>query len=85
MRAPLDISTEKDVKKLTAAGLRSKAEQLFDILRKNPNQNPPPYEKPVDDLAGALSREINIQHRTVYQVLEERKVVKVIRMWTHCE
>lgn len=76
---------QKDALKLSAAGLRSRAEQLLDILRENPYQNPPPYEKLVGDLAGAVSRRINIQHRLVYQVLEEQKVVKVIRMWTHYE
>jgi toxin YoeB len=75
----------KDAVKLSAAGLRSKTEQLLDILRENPFQNSPPYEKLVGDLAGAVSRRINIQHRLVYQVLEEQKVVKVIRMWTHYE
>ena len=76
---------QKDAKKLSGVGLRSKTEQLLDILRENPYQNPPPYEKLVGDLAGAMSRRINIQHRLVYQVLEEQKVVKVIRMWTHYE
>jgi toxin YoeB len=57
---------QKDAKKLAAAGLRPKAEELLDILRKNPFQNPPPYEKPVGDLAGAYSRRINVQHRLVY-------------------
>jgi toxin YoeB len=76
---------QKDARKLAAAGLRSKAEQLLDILRDNPYQTPPPYEKLVGDLAGAISRRINIQHRLVYQVLEELKVVKIIRMWTHYE
>jgi len=74
---------QKDAKKLTAAGLRSKAEQLLDIIRDNPYQTPPPYEKLIGDLAGAVSRRINIQHRLVYQVLEDQKVVKIIRMWTH--
>ena len=76
---------QKDAKKLSGAGLRSKTVQLLDILRENPYQNPPPYEKLVGDLAGAMSRRINIQHRLVYQVLEEQRVVKVIRMWTHYE
>lgn len=76
---------QKDALKLSAAGLRSRAEQLLDILRENPYQNPPPYENLVGDLAGAVSRRINIQHRLVYQVIEEQKVVKVIRMWTHYE
>ncbi len=76
---------QKDAKKLAAAGLRPKAEELLDILRKNPFQNPPPYEKLVGDLTGAYSRRINVQHRLVYQVLEQERIVKVIRMWTHYE
>ncbi|MEO6545905.1 MAG: Txe/YoeB family addiction module toxin [Nitrospiraceae bacterium] len=74
---------QKDSKKIAAAGLRDKTERLLDLLRKNPFQTPPPYEKPIGDLAGAYSRRINIQHRLVYQVLEQEKVVKVLRMWTH--
>ena len=76
---------QKDAKKLVAAGLRPKAEELLDILRENPFQNPHPYEKLVGDLAGAYSRRIDIQHRLVYQVLEQDHVVKVIRMWIHYE
>jgi toxin YoeB len=76
---------QKDAKKLFAAGLRPKAELLLDILRQDPYQNPPPYEKLVGDLTGAISRRINIQHRLVYQVLEEQKVNKIIRMWAHYE
>jgi Txe/YoeB family toxin of toxin-antitoxin system len=76
---------QKDAKKLAAAGLRPKAEKLMDILRKNPFQNPPPYEKLVGDLAGPYSRRINVHHRLVYQVLEQDRVVKVIRVWTHYE
>lgn len=75
----------KDAKKLATAGLRPKAEALLEVLRKNPFQNPPPYEKLVGDLTGACSRRINIQHRLVYQVLPEIKTVKVIRLWTHYE
>ena len=75
----------KDAKKISAAGLRPKAEKLLDILRENPYQTPPPFEKLIGDLAGAYSRRINIQHRLVYQVLSDEKVVKVIRMWTHYE
>jgi len=75
----------KDAKKLSASGLRRKAEKLLDILKENPYQNPPPFEKLCGDLEGALSRRINIQHRLVYQVLKETKTVKVIRMWTHYE
>jgi Txe/YoeB family toxin of toxin-antitoxin system len=76
---------QKDAKKLSAAGLRSKAENLIEILRENPFMAPPPYEKLLGDLSGAYSRRINIQHRLVYQVLESEKTVKVIRMWTHYE
>ena len=76
---------QKDAKKLSSAGLRPKAEALLEVLRKNPFQNPPPYEKLVGDLVGACSRRINIQHRLVYQVLPETKVIKVIRLWTHYE
>jgi Txe/YoeB family toxin of toxin-antitoxin system len=76
---------QKDAKKIAQSGLKPQASRLLDILRKNPNQNPPPYEKLVGDLAGALSRRINIQHRLIYQVLDDIKTVKVIRMWTHHE
>lgn len=77
--------TQKDAKKLSAAGLKSKAKQLLDLLAENPLQNPPPYEKLVGDLAGAYSRRINIQHRLVYQILADIRTVKVLRMWTHYE
>ena len=76
---------QKDSGKLSAAGLRPKVESLLQILKRNPFETPPPYEKLVGDLAGAYSRRINIQHRLVYQVLKEIKTVKVIRMWTHYE
>ena len=76
---------QKDAKKLASSGLRSKTEKLLGILVKNPFQNPPAYEKLVGDLAGAYSRRINIQHRLVYQVIKEEKVVKIIRFWTHYE
>ena len=76
---------QKDAKKLAAANLKEKAVALLDILVANPFQNPPPYEKLVGDLAGAYSRRINIQHRLVYQVVEQEKVIKVLRMWTHYE
>lgn len=74
---------QKDARKLAAAGLRSKAEELLAILREDPWQSPPPFEKLLGDLAGAYSRRINIQHRLVYQILEEERIVKVLRMWTH--
>jgi toxin YoeB len=76
---------QKDAKKLSAAGLRAKAEELLAILGENPFQTPPRFEKLVGDLSGAYSRRINIQHRLVYQVYHEEKVVKVLRMWTHYE
>lgn len=76
---------QQDAKKLSSSGLRTKAEALLEILRTDPLQTQPPYEKLVGDLAGAYSRRINIQHRLVYQVYEEEKIVKVIRMWTHYE
>ena len=76
---------QKDAKKLAAVGLKSKAQELLNILKENPYQNPPPYEKLVGDLKGACSRRINIQHRLVYQVLEDEHVVKVLRLWTHYE
>ena len=76
---------QKDSKKLRSAGLKEKAEDLLRILEENPYQNPPPYEKLVGDLAGAYSRRINIQHRLVYQIIDDLRVVKVIRMWTHYE
>jgi len=75
----------KDSKKIKAAGLKSKVEILLDILREDPFQSFPRYEKLVGDLEGAYSRRINIQHRLVYQVLMESKTVKVMRMWTHYE
>jgi len=74
---------QKDSKKNSSAGLREKTERLIEVVRKNPFQNPPPYEKLVGDLAGAYSRRINIQHRLVYQVLEPERIVKILRMWTH--
>jgi len=76
---------QKDAKKVATAGLKPKAEKLLEILSKNPFQTPPPFEKLIGDLSGAYLRRINIQHRLVYQVLEEIRTVKVIRMWTHYE
>ena len=75
----------KDANKISASGLRSKAEKLLDLLWNNPYQTPPPYEKLIGDLIGAYSRRINIRHRLVCQILDDEKVVKVIRMWTHYE
>ena len=77
---------KRDAKKVAKSGLKPKAEALLSILKSDPFQNPPPYEKLVGDLSGAYSRRINIhQHRLVYEVLEEIKTIKVIRMWTHYE
>ncbi|MFH1604204.1 MAG: Txe/YoeB family addiction module toxin [Pseudomonadota bacterium] len=76
---------EKDAKKLAAAGLKAKAQELLAVLAADPFQNPPSYEKLVGDLAGAYSRRINIQHRLVYEVFAKRRVVRVLRMWTHYE
>jgi Txe/YoeB family toxin of toxin-antitoxin system len=76
---------QKDAQKLLSAGLKAKADKLLDILKENPYQTPPSYEKLVGDLVGAYSRRINIQHRLVYQVLDSDRVVKVSRMWTHYE
>jgi len=76
---------EKDAKKLAAAGLKSQAQELLAVLANDPFQNPPPFEKLVGDLAGAYSRRINIQHRLVYEVFIDERVVRVLRMWTHYE
>ena len=74
-----------DAKKIASGGLKSKAERLLAILAMNPYQTPPPYEMLVGDLSGACSRRINVQHRLIYQVLDEIHTVKIIRMWTHYE
>ena len=76
---------EKDAKKLAAAGLKSKAQELLAVLANDPFQNPPSYEKLLGDLAGAYSRRINIQHRLIYEVFVKERVVRVLRMWTHYE
>jgi hypothetical protein len=75
----------KDAKKLSAAGLKEKAQALLKVLEINPLQNPPPYERLVGDLKGAYSRRINIQHRLVYEIFRKEKTVRVLRMWTHYE
>ena len=75
----------KDAKKLSAAGLRDKAQALLVILELDPLQNPPPYEKLVGDLKGTYSRRINIQHRLVYEIIRKKKTVRILRMWTHYE
>ena len=76
---------KKDAKRLASASLKAKAQELLDVLAEDPFRSPPPYEKLVGDLRGAFSRRINIQHRLVYQVLADQRVVKVLRMWTHYE
>lgn len=76
---------QKDAKRLASSGLKPKAQELLAILAEDPFQRPPPFEKLVGDLAGAYSRRINIQHRLVCQVLEEDRVVKVLRLWSHYE
>jgi toxin YoeB len=76
---------KKDAKRLSHSGLKPQAERILDILREDPYRTPPPYERLVGDLSGACSRRINIQHRIVYQILDDIKTIKVIRMWTHYE
>ncbi|WP_018950658.1 Txe/YoeB family addiction module toxin [Thioalkalivibrio sp. ALMg11] len=76
---------QKDAKKLAASGLKPKAQDLLTLIAQDPYRKPPPFENLVGDLSGAYSRRINIQHRLVYQVLEDEKVVKVIRLWSHYE
>lgn len=76
---------QKDFGRLAAAGLEGNARELLKVLKANPFQNPPPYEKLVGDLAGAYSRRLNVQHRIIYVVGKEFKTVKIIRMWTHYE
>lgn len=76
---------QRDAKKLASSGLKPKAQALLDVIREDPFRTPPPFEKLVGDLDGAYSRRINIQHRLVYQVLEDERVVKVLRLWTHYE
>lgn len=76
---------QKDARKLASSGLKDKAQELLKLIQANPYQNPPPYEKLVGDLSGAYSRRINIQHRLVYQVLEEQQAIKILRLWTHYE
>jgi Txe/YoeB family toxin of toxin-antitoxin system len=76
---------QKDAKKLSSAGLKTKAQELLKVIQSNPYQNSPPYEKLVGDLSGAYSRRINIQHRLVYQVYEKEQAVKVLRLWTRYE
>lgn len=76
---------QKDAKKVASSGLKAKAQELLEIIRKDPFATPPPFERLIGDLSGAYSRRINIQHRLVYQVLEKEWAVKVLRLWTHYE
>mgnify|MGYP001287901007 CR=1 FL=1 len=76
---------QKDAKKIVQSGLKVQVNRLLDLLREDPLQNPPPFEKLMGDLAGAYSRRINIQHRLIYQILKDTHTVKIIRMWTHYE
>jgi Txe/YoeB family toxin of toxin-antitoxin system len=76
---------QKDAKKLASSGLKPKAQELLALIAEDPYRKPPPFEKLIGDLACAYSRRINIQHRLVYQVLEEERVVKVLRLWSHYE
>ncbi len=76
---------QKDAKKILASNLKAKVAELLEIIRDNPLQTPPHYEKLIGDLAGAYSRRINIQHRLVYEIIESERIIKVIRMWTHYE
>lgn len=75
----------KDIDKLKEIGLSEKVRKLIEIIKDNPFQTPPPYDKLVGDLSGLYSRRINIKHRLVYEVMTEEKIIKVIRMWTHYE
>ena len=76
---------QKNAKKISNYGLKKKVISLLELLEDNPFQTPPPYEKLVGDLTGAYSRRINIQHRLIYQTIEEKKIIKIIRMWSHYE
>ena len=76
---------QKDARKLASSGLKLKAQEILQLLAENPFANPPPYKKLIGDLSGAYSRRINIQHRIVYLVIEDQRVVKVIRLWSHYE
>lgn len=76
---------QKDAKKLASSGLKPKAQELLALIAEDPYRKPPPFEKLIGDLSGACSRRINIQHRLVYQVYEEERVIKVLRLWSHYE
>lgn len=76
---------QKDARKLASSGLQPKAQEILRLLAENPFANPPPYKKLIGDVSGAYSRRINIQHRIVYMVIEDQRVVKVVRLWSHYE
>lgn len=76
---------QKDAKKLKGSHLATKARELIELISQNPFASPPPYEALIGDLRGAYSRRINIQHRLVYQVLEDDRIIKILRLWTHYE
>ena len=78
-------NAEKDKKLIKSAGLEERVKKLLNLIAKNPFQNPPPYEKLVGNLEGFISRRINIQHRLIYQVLEDKKVIRIISLWSHYE
>jgi len=75
----------KDIERLKSVGLADRAKKLINIIKNNPYQNPPPFEKLIGDLNGAYSRRINIQHRLVYQILEKEKTIRILSLWTHYE
>ena len=76
---------QKDAKKVSSSGLKSKALKLIELIKESPYQTPPPYEKLIGDLSGSYSRRINIQHKLVYEVIEEQNTIKILRMWSHYE
>ena len=79
------IQAQRDARKIAPSGLKPRVERLLLLLKENPYQTPPPFEKLVGDLSGACSRRINIRHRLIYQILDDIRTVKIIRMWTHYE
>lgn len=85
MEVGLHQTSPKDARKLASSGLKPKAQELLTLIGEDPFRRPPPFEKLIGDLSGAYSRRINIQHRLVYQVLEDQRVVKVLRLWSHYE
>ena len=75
----------KDIPRLKSVNLDKKVLSLIEILKKDPFQNPPPYEKLIGNFQGLFSRRINIKHRLVYKLIEDNRIVKIISMWTHYE